>query len=170
MRTKRIIAYLLLVISILMLVVPVMPHHHHTNGLLCMKNDLSTDCCESMSGCCTSVTTESDPAATAHEKDAAASTMPASHHHCCCNTDCAATHFNPNTPNNLNCDFKPDYLWTNILYYEPVFRLLLFPENKEREFTTFYIESLHSILANTTQGLRAPPTLLASHQVQITWA
>ena len=170
MRTKRMITHLLLVISMFMLVVPVMPHHHHTNGLLCMKNDLTTNGCESMPSCCTLITAEGKSVDTDQENDSSAHIMPTSHHHCCCNTDCATSHFNQNTPSYLDCNFKPEYLWTNILYYEPVFRLLLFPENKEREFITFYIESLHSILANTTQGLRAPPTLLTSRQVQITWA
>lgn len=158
MKNKRIIASLLFVVSMLILIIPVMPHHHHINGLICMKNDLTADCCIPLTNSCT----DGCESHASHDRNGSTSQADAaSHHHCCCNTDCIFSHFNQKTPTSTDCDFKPDYLWSHILYYEPVFRLLLLPEEKKQEYTTFYLESLHSILANTLCGLRAPPALLA---------
>lgn len=135
-KTKRALTSFLIFVSILMLAVPVIPHHHHTNGLMCMKNDITSDCCDC-----------------AHHPE---NNAPFSHH-CCENTHCATAFFTPNAPTDNDCDFRPTYLWVSTLFYEPVFELLLLPEEKKQEQSSFYIESLHGIRIATSTGLRAPP-------------
>lgn len=136
MKKKQYITYFLFFISMVMLVIPVIPHHHHADGLICMKNDITKDCCE-------------------HRHSPA-------NEHCCCDTGCVTTYFVQQTPNTGNDAWAhPDAMWVVTLFFEPIFKLLVLPENDIKRQDGVYLESLHSTFITRATGLRAPPYILA---------
>lgn len=137
MKKRQHIAYILFFISLIMLAIPVIPHHHHADGTICMKNDIAADCDES---CCH------------HPREG----------HCCCDTGCLTTHFVQKTPNSSDelCS-HPDTLWTAVLLFKPISRLLTALEFDVSRQECIYLESLHSTFIIRATGLRAPPSLLA---------
>ena len=133
MKLRRHMAYFLLLISMIMLVVPVIPHHHHADGLICMKNDINENCCN-------------------HGTD---NNLPADH--CCCDTGCLTTHYFNQPQSTDTNEVGPDYLWVATLFYEPILKLLLLPEQTLRKNDFIFRESLHGIQITSAMGLRAPP-------------
>ncbi|ADV45209.1 DUF6769 family protein [Bacteroides helcogenes] len=135
MKKKRYITHVLFFISMIMLTIPVIPHHHHADGLLCMKSDITEDCCE-------------------HRHNSASE-------HCCCGTGCVTTHFVQQSPNSSNSAWAhPNVPWVITLFFEPVFKLLVLPENDIKRQESIYLESLHGTFITRATGLRAPPYVL----------
>lgn len=138
MKKRQHIAYILFFISLIMLAIPVIPHHHHADGTICMKNDIAADCGDE--SCCH------------HPREG----------HCCCDTGCMTTHFVQKTPNSSDelCS-HPDTLWTAVLLFKPISRLLTASEFDVSRQECIYLESLHGTFIIRATGLRAPPSLLA---------
>ena len=134
MKKKLYTAYFLFFISMIMLVIPVIPHHHHADGLICMKNDITKDCCEHRHN------TKND--------------------HCCCDTGCVTTQFVQQTPSSDNA-MHPAAPWVVTLFFEPISKLLLLPEDNVKRQDCIFLESLHGTFITRATGLRAPPCVLA---------
>lgn len=134
MKKKLYTAYFLFFISMIMLVIPVIPHHHHADGLICMKNDIAKNCCE-------------------HRQ------IP-NNDHCCCDTGCVTTYFVQQTPSSDDA-IQPDAPWVVILFFEPLSRLLVLPDDDVDRQDYIFRESLHGTFITRATGLRAPPCGLA---------
>lgn len=134
-KEKRHIFYLLFFISIIMLVVPVIPHHHHANGAICMKQDAvpETQC----------------PVHHQHHQDSDP----------CCDSECMAKLQSP-VPT-AQMDIIHPVQFAIILFHEPLFRLLILPQQQALRTESVYIESLHGTFITRATGLRAPPYILA---------
>lgn len=117
-----------------MLIVPLIPHHHHSNGIICMKDDIKdTEC----------------PYHHNH------------HHHNddpCCTSDCM-TNFESFVPAQQLDEVQPHYLYSIILFTEPLLRFVTQPEENSLLREHVYLESLHGTFITRAAGLRAPPYL-----------
>ncbi len=137
MKRRRHIAYVLMAVCMVMLTATIIPHHHHFN-FICLLHDQVP--CEQSCSCCS-------------EKGCCDMT----HHHSLpdqCKDGCVTKFYCSVPPSGM--DVLPYFPLVTILYSMADILKLGMPDESVNEFFP-YIESLHSLTVQRTDGLRAPP-------------
>lgn len=122
-----------------MVIASAIPHHHHNKSVICVKDDI----------------TETECLCYHHDQE--------EHHHASdhsCTAECI-TNFTSYTPTAKAIEVQPQYPYPIILFTQPIFRLLMEPEENTFQRDYVYIESLHGTFITRAAGLRAPPYLLS---------